>query len=105
MKMTKNPKAPKRSIDSRPRLNKHDVLLNLITTESAMKNVESANTLVFNVAPRASKINIKEAFQMLYNVKPIKVNTLNTMKGTKKAFCRLPHEIEAFDLASKLATV
>ena len=89
----------------RPAININDVFINLISTEAAMRNVETANTLVFNVHRKATKPLIKEAFQRIYNISLVRVNTANTIKGTRKAFCKLPLNVEAFDMASKLSTV
>ncbi len=40
------------------------------------------NQYVFEVSPRANKVEIKKAFQEVYNVKPIKVNFIK-VKGKK----------------------
>ena len=101
-KMASKPKAPKNVIGSRPKINVNDVLRNIISTEAATKNLETANTLVLEVHPQASKTAIKNAFQVMHNIKLVKVSTLNTMKGKKKAFCRLPNEVEAFEIATKV---
>ena len=52
------------------------VIRHPLTTEACMARMEHDNTLTFIVDVRANKNHIKQAIQKLYNVKPIKVNTL-----------------------------
>jgi large subunit ribosomal protein L23Ae len=47
-----------------------------LTTESAMAKMEKCNTLTFIVDLRANKHHIKSACKKLYDVMPVKVNTL-----------------------------
>jgi ribosomal protein L23 len=47
-----------------------------LNTESAMKKIEDHNTLVFIVDVKANKRQIKDAVKKLYEVKPLKINTL-----------------------------
>lgn len=61
------------------KVNKMDefaVIRHPLTTEACMARMEHDNTLTFIVDVRANKNHIKQAIQKLYNVKPIKVNTL-----------------------------
>merc|ERR1719316_120634 len=105
MKQAKKPKAIHKSSSRRSLVNEHNTLQDLISTEAAMREVERGNCLVFNVNVNATKLQIKDAFQKNYNIKLVKVRTARTIKGKKKAFCKLPMEIEAFELASKLSAV
>jgi large subunit ribosomal protein L23Ae len=52
------------------------VIKNPSSTEKAMKKMEEENTMVFIVDQQATKAQIKEAFQKLYQVKVRKVNTM-----------------------------
>lgn len=54
-----------------------------LITEKGMRNNEEQNTVVFEVAPVANKIQIKQAVEALFQVKVLDVNTLN-MRGKKK---------------------
>ena len=105
LKQAKNSKAPKFTHSKRPLVNPNNIFEELISTESAMKNVENGNTLVFYVNPSATKTQIKEAFHKIYNIKLIKVRTLRTPKGKKKGICKLPFQYDAFELASKVLFV
>ena len=68
------------SID--PRL--YDVILSPVITERATALSEH-NKVVFKVAPTATKPQIKEAVEKLFNVKVTAVNTVLT-KGKVKKF-------------------
>jgi large subunit ribosomal protein L23Ae len=63
------------------------------------------NTLTFLVHPRANKVQIKKAFQQIYNVKPRSVNTLVRPDGKKKAFIRFRPEDDAVGVASKIGMI
>jgi len=77
-----------------------------LTTESAMKMIEEKNTLVFNVDQHATKHNIKMAILKLYDIKAVKINTLNCIsKSTKKAFVKLAADYDALDVANKIGII
>ena len=74
-----------------------------LTTESAMKKIEDNNTLVFIVDKRANKKQIEAAVTDMYkDIKALKVNTLITPKGDKKAYVRLTQDYDALDVANKV---
>jgi large subunit ribosomal protein L23Ae len=52
------------------------VLKQQLITESAMKLMQSDNTLVFMVNPKANKFMIRDAVKLMYNVRVDSVNTL-----------------------------
>ncbi|MDR7037525.1 MULTISPECIES: 50S ribosomal protein L23 [Methylobacterium] len=62
----------------------YDVIVSPVITEKAT-NLTEQNKVVFRVAPKASKPQIKEAVEKLFDVKVTAVNTLVT-KGKKKVF-------------------
>jgi len=74
----------------------------MMITERASEIVEKENRLTFIVNRRATKGQIREAIETLYEVKVIKVNTLITPSGEKKAMVKLSPEYNAADLAVKL---
>ena len=61
-----------------------DVILSPVISEKASLLTET-NQVLFNVAPTASKPQIKAAVEKLFNVKVMAVNTLNR-KGKVKVF-------------------
>ncbi len=62
----------------------YDVILSPVITEKATMASEN-NQVVFRVAPSATKPEIKQAVEMLFNVKVKAVNTINR-KGKVKRF-------------------
>lgn len=77
-------KAPKQKVDVAlsPRAS---AILSVRVTEKATKESEG-NTYTFNVAPNATKTEIKETVQKLYKVTPIKVSVVPVR--AKKLFQR-----------------
>ena len=70
------------SVPSDPRL--YDVILSRVITEKATMASER-NQVIFKVAEKATKPQIKEAVEKLFDVKVKAVNTL-VGKGKRKAF-------------------
>merc|ERR1712113_73436 len=104
----KAPRCPKDRrflITKRNKFDAFKIIQHPYTTEAAVKKIEDNNTLVFIVDRRASKPAIKAAVQQLYSVKVAKVNTLNTPTNTKKAFVKLPPEIDALDIANRIGVL
>ena len=62
----------------------YDIIVSPVITEKAT-NLTEQNKVVFRVAPKATKPQIKEAVKKLFDVKVVGVNTLVT-KGKKKIF-------------------
>jgi large subunit ribosomal protein L23 len=81
------------------------VLKNPTATEKAVRIIESENKLVFAVAGNATKRDIKQAVEALYEVKVLKVSLERTPKGEKRAYVRLTPEFSAEELAAKLGMV
>lgn len=83
----------------------YTIVKNPITTEKAVRLMESQNKLVFIASFDASKQEIKEAVEKIFKVKIVKVNTLITPKGVKKAYIRLSPETPALDVATQLGLI
>ena len=73
-----------------------------LITEKTFDLIERENKLVFIVERTANKNEIKLAIEKIHNVKVIKVNTLITQYGEKKAFIKLHPEDSAQDIAINL---
>ena len=61
----------------------HDVLKRPIITEKAVAQKDEGRTIVFEVDPRATKTQIKQAVEAFFNVQVEEVRTLN-VKGKPK---------------------
>lgn len=73
-------------------------------TEKTFSQIEKENKLAFIVAEKASKKQIMEAIQILYEAEATEVNTARTIRG-KKAFVRFKAPEGARELATKLGLV
>jgi len=73
-------------------------------TERTFDQIARENKICFMVDDDASKRQIANAIEALYEVKVRAVNTMRSVGG-KKAFVRLVPEDSATDLATKLGLV
>ncbi len=73
-----------------------------VVTENTFSIIEEQNKLVFIVDRTINKMQIKEAFEKIFNVKVDKVNSLITPQGEKKAFIKVAAEFSASDIAINL---
>eukprot|EP00188_Purpureofilum_apyrenoidigerum_P000831 Plantae.Rhodophyta-Purpureofilum_apyrenoidigerum.ctg14116.p2 GENE.Plantae.Rhodophyta-Purpureofilum_apyrenoidigerum.ctg14116~~Plantae.Rhodophyta-Purpureofilum_apyrenoidigerum.ctg14116.p2 ORF type:complete len:157 (-),score=55.53 Plantae.Rhodophyta-Purpureofilum_apyrenoidigerum.ctg14116:71-541(-) len=102
LKLPRKPKYPRKSIPNKPKLDQFEIIKFPLTTELGMKKIEEDNTMVFVVDKRANKPSIKRAVKQMYKVKAVKVNTLIAPNGQKKAYVRLPPEMDALGVASAM---
>jgi len=103
--LPRNPKYPRKSVPHRNRLDQYSIIKHPLTTESAMKKIEDNNTLVFIVALKANKPQIKAAVKKMYDIDVAKVNTLVRPDGQKKAYVRLASDYDALDVANKIGII
>lgn len=61
----------------------YQIIKRPLITEKGMRCNEEQNTVVFRVDPRANKMQIRQAVETLFQVKVLRVNTMN-MQGKKK---------------------
>jgi large subunit ribosomal protein L23 len=78
------------------------VIKRVVITQDTVSLVEKENKITFIVDIKATKKQIKDAVEKLYEVRVEKVNTLITPLGEKKAFVKLKPEYSASELAVKL---
>ena len=81
------------------------ILKHPLANENALAKIETTNTLVFIVDPRANKKQIKEAVKRMYDIECMKVNTLIRPNGDKKAYCRLTEDCDAVEVANKIGII
>ncbi|TRM83120.1 50S ribosomal protein L23 [Sulfolobus sp. A20-N-F6] len=73
-----------------------------LSTEKALKLIESYNTLVFIVDRNDTKRDVKKYVEKMFSVKVVKVNVVTTPQGEKKAYVRLSSEYKVSDIAHRL---
>mgnify|MGYP001332038455 CR=1 FL=1 len=85
--------------------NAYNIISNPISTEKAVKLMESENKLTFIVTKDATKPEIKTALEKMFKVKVLKVRTMITPQGKKKAYVQLSMETPALDVATQLGLI
>ena len=73
-----------------------------LVTEKALNDMDFENKLQFRVDIDANKTEVREEVEDRYDVTVLDVNTMITMKGTKKAIVTLSEADEAQDVASRI---
>ena len=64
--------------------NYYDVIVRPIVTEKTVNANANNNTVVFEVAPKSNKTEVKIAVEKIFNVKVEKVNIVNVHPKTKR---------------------
>jgi large subunit ribosomal protein L23 len=67
----------------------YDVVLAPIVSEKTYDLIEKSNTYTFEVDPRANKGEIRDAIQSIFEVKVLRVNTMNRQGKRKRYGYRL----------------
>ncbi len=80
------------------------VILYPLSTEKAVRLMDSSNEIVFAVDPKANKHQIKKAVEELFKVKVDKVRVANS-KNIKKAYVKLSEKDSALDVATELGMI
>jgi large subunit ribosomal protein L23 len=80
------------------------IIIKPYITEKTFNLIEKENKLTFIVAEKASKDQIVEALQILYESQASEVNTVRTIQG-KKAFIKIKAREGARELATKMGLV
>ena len=79
----------------------HTILLHPYVTEKTLNLMENHNALMFVVKEGASKPQIKNAFEELFEVKVEKVNVKHTRFG-KQAIIKLTKDYSAEDVGMRI---
>ena len=83
----------------------YQIIKHPISTEKAVRLMESENKLTFIVDRKSKKGDIKKALEELFKIKIIKINTLILPSGKKKAYVKLSPETPAIDIATQLGLI
>lgn len=73
-----------------------------LSTEKAIRLMESENKLLFVIDIKANKKDVKEAVEKMFKAKVEKVNTLIGPDGIKRAYVKFSAETPAIDIATQL---
>lgn len=91
-----------KSKDRNKNKNPHAVISHPLISEQTVASMDKDNMLVFIVERRASKKDIKQAIEELYEVELVSVNTMILPDGRKKAYVKLREEYLADEVATKI---
>jgi len=83
----------------------YKIIKHPISTEKAVRLMESENKLTFIVNRKSKKQELKKALEELFKIKIIKINTLILPSGKKKAYIKLSSETPAIDVATQLGLI
>ncbi len=78
-----------------------DIIKYPLSTEKAIRLMESDNKLLFVIANDANKAAVKQAVEEAFKAKVSKVNVHRT-KGQKRAYVTFTKETPAIDIATNL---
>jgi len=76
-----------------------------LSTEKAIRLMESENKLVFIVDRKSKKAEIKSAIEEMFKVKVTKINTQIGHDGRKKVYVKLSFDTPAIDIATNLGVL
>jgi large subunit ribosomal protein L23Ae len=104
--LSRTPKYERKALPKRAdKMDQFAIIKFPLNTESAMRQIEEHNTLVFVCDVRANKAQIKAAVKGLYGVEVASVNTLVRPDNQKKAYVRLAPECDALETAGKIGFI
>jgi len=83
----------------------YTIIKHPLSTEKSIRQVEFDNKLVFVVAPKATKADVKKAVETLFKVRVVKVNIQNSFTGQKKAYVKIGKEHLASDIGADLGMI
>jgi large subunit ribosomal protein L23 len=78
------------------------IIKEILTTEKATTLMTKENSLTLLVDRNSNKVEIKREVERIFNVKVVRVNTVITPKGEKKAYVKLAKEFKAEEIVSKM---
>lgn len=73
-----------------------------IASEKAIRLMEAENKLLFKIAMKAKKTEVKEAIETLFKTKVTGVRTVMSPTGEKRAYVTFSKETPAIDIATQL---
>jgi ribosomal protein L23 len=76
-----------------------------LSTEKGVRMMESENKLLFRIAEKSRKADVKKAVESIFKCKVMKVNVFKTPKGEKRAYVKFSPETPAIDIATDLGLI
>ncbi len=82
-----------------------NIIKHPLSSEKCIRLMEADNKLIFVVQLSATKSQIKEAVQQLFQAKVTNVNTQITPHGEKRAIVTFAKETPAIDIATNMGMI
>ncbi len=73
-----------------------------VSTEKSIRLIESENKLIFAVDEHATKRQIKQSVERMFNASVDSVNTFRSSRGGKRAYVKFSKKTPALDIATTL---
>ncbi|XP_006876859.1 PREDICTED: 60S ribosomal protein L23a-like [Chrysochloris asiatica] len=105
LRLRQQQKYCQKNVLQRNKLDHYAIIKFPLTTESAIKNIEDNNTLLFFVDVKDNKHQIKQAVKKLYGIDIAKVNILIRPDGEKKEYVQLALDYNALYVANKIGII
>jgi len=83
-------------------MDEYNIIKYPVSTEKSIRLIESENKLVFAVAQHATKQQVKQAIEKMFNASVESVNTFRSVDGVKKAYVKFSRKTPALDIATTL---
>ncbi len=80
----------------------YKIIKHPLSTEKAIRLMESENKLLFAVNRKAKKGEIRKAVEEMFKVKVLKVNTFINPNGEKRAYVKFSLDTPAIEIATQL---
>jgi large subunit ribosomal protein L23 len=80
----------------------YSIIIKPQLTEKSMNAIDYKNELTFVVRRTSRKLQIKQAFEELFDAKVERVNTQINSRGEKIAYLKLAEDASAEDIAVKM---
>ncbi|MDM7275664.1 MAG: 50S ribosomal protein L23 [Thermoprotei archaeon] len=82
-----------------------NVIIRVHSSEKASRLMDNENIITLIVDRRATRHEVKRAFEEMFKVKVVEVRTLITSRGEKKAYVKLSPEVKAREIATRIGIV
>jgi len=83
----------------------YKIIKHPLSTEKSIRLMDSENKLIFVINNNSNKKDVKDAVEMIFKVKVIKVNTHTLPNGQKRAYVKLSSATPAIDIATEIGMI
>jgi len=92
----------KKESEKKKDIDSYSIIKYPLSTEKSLRLMESENKLIFVVDKKATKKQIKKSIEEIFKAKVLKINTIVTQAGLKRAYVKFSMETPAIDIATNM---